>query len=149
MEKKKQIIRDCFNQFVFDFNREMLALELDFCDFENDYMTVHMFFGANPYKEPKGVKLTKREAELLEKYRKALCYLPGPYDQGKGKEARRALEELLHLKNRVCMLIHLSWEVFVSESSQPGFFDNSGLEVSGIKGMRNSKHILEDFIVRK
>ena len=93
-------------------------------------------------------QLIVEQAELLEKYRKTTSYLPDPFNQGYGKEAKRALEDLMHLKNRVCMLMRLSWEVFVSESSQPGFFDNSGLEVNGIKGMRNSKHILEDFIVR-
>ena len=100
------------------------------------------------------VVYSKEACELLAKQLIAeqaevnTSYLPDPFNQGYGKEAKRALEELMHLKNRICMLMRLSWEVFVSESSQPGFFDNSGLEVNGIKGMRNSKRILEDFIVR-
>ncbi len=145
LEKKKQIIKDCFNNFCFEFDKPMFALELDFSGFELDFMTVRMYFGADPYTAmPESTKLTKREKELLEKYSKALCCLPNPNNQEYGRAARMALEELRQLKNHLDLLVYRSWHIFMDDLTRPDFFSNTGLRLWGVKGMYKPAYLLED-----
>ena len=150
LEKKKQIIRECFENFLFEFDKPMYALELDFSDFDCGFMTVCMYFGADPYKAvPKSTKLTKREKELLEKYRKSLCYLPNRFNREYGRAARMALEDLSQLKNHLDLLVFRSWAIFMDDFTKPDFFSNTGLRLWGVKGMHKPAYLLEDLACKR
>ena len=149
MNKKMAVVSNLVEGKVFQFdNKRVIVLDVNYHESGNCFY-VGITFGEIPSSATTGLKLTKKESEVIECYAYALDHCSRHFEKDWYLLAADYANYLAKLKNGIKLISHSLYRFDFDEAIEPDFFKKTGITINQFQGCSNKKVLLEETIYRR
>jgi hypothetical protein len=147
VNEKTRVIKDYVKGKMFRFfNKKCIVLEVKPIKMEDGFMVL-MTLAEEPKSATKNLKLTRKEAELLDQYFEYFDYSRHYFDEGWEKSTLAVANKLDKLKNNIRLVNTQFWSFDFDMAIEPSFFKETGITVGG-RDSNGMLLTLEDVVIR-
>ena len=148
MSKKNMLIRHFVERKFFRIDGKRVIVLACNSRPESYGMSIRITFGEEPDFDGEYLKdLTKKEAELMEEYKKQFCACLRGLNDEKGQQAIMICHHLSFLKHKLSLIDTWMWEITYDDAVKPGFFNETGLKMRAFSGPSTRELRLEDLTI--
>ena len=149
MDKKMEVVSNLVEGKVFQFDhKRVIVLDVNCFESGNGFY-IQISFGEIPSSATAGLRLTKKETEVIELYANALDHCSHHFDRKWYQIALDYANDLVYLKNGIRLINYPLFGFGFDEADEADFFKKTGITINQFQGCSNKRVLLEDTIYKR